>query len=180
MGTKFDKILQAVKAHLVDVIKPNVNDWNAKGVWPRTVSDMAGAAGLANALMDRGAFFGSIHNTLAHILWGDSLWMSRFDGWQPPTDEAGIVIANWVDLKQERMAADARFINWGERVQLNDLQGDLAWYSGALKCDLVKPRAVCVMQIFNHQTHHRGQVHAMLTAASATPHDTDLAFIPDE
>ena len=114
MGTKFDKILQAVKAHLVDVIKPNVNDWNAKGVWPRTVSDMAGAAGLANALMDRGSFFGSIHNTMAHILWGDSLWMSRFDGWQPPTDEAGIVIANWVDLKQERMAADARFINWGD------------------------------------------------------------------
>ena len=130
--------------------------------------------------MDRGAFFSSIHNTLAHILWGDTLWMSRFDGWQPPTDEGGIVIANWADLKQERMAADARFINWGERVQQNDLQGDLAWYSGALKCDLVKPRAVCVMQIFNHQTHHRGQVHAMLTAAGATPHDTDLPFIPDE
>ncbi len=66
--------------------------------------------------MDRGAFFGSIHDTLAHILWGDTLWMSRFDGWEPPADKAGIVIADWEELKQSRMAADARFIDWGARI----------------------------------------------------------------
>jgi uncharacterized damage-inducible protein DinB len=33
------------------------------------------------------------------------------------------------------------------------------------------------MHMFNHQTHHRGQVHAMLTAASARPDDTDLMLL---
>ena len=42
-----------------------------------------------------------------------------------------------------------------------------------------KPRAFVLMHFFNHQTHHRGQIHAMLTAAGAMPDDTDL-FIVDE
>ncbi len=130
--------------------------------------------------MDRGAFFGSIHDTLAHILWGDTLWMSRFDGWEPPTDKAGMVIADWEGLKQARKAADARFIDWGARVTQADFEGDFSWHSAALQRDFTKPKSVCVMQVFNHQTHHRGQVHAMLTAAGATPDDTDLPFIPDD
>ena len=130
--------------------------------------------------MDRGAFFGSIHDTLAHILWGDTLWMSRFDGWEPPTDKAGIVIADWEDLIKARQAADARFIDWGARVSRSDLEGDFSWHSAVLQRDFTKPKSVCVMQIFNHQTHHRGQVHAMLTAAGTRPDDTDLPFIPDE
>ena len=129
--------------------------------------------------MDRGAFFGSIHDTMAHLLWGDTLWMSRFDGWDAPTDKAGIVIAAWAELKQARLAADARFIDWGGRVTQADLEGIYSWHSGALQRDITKPKAVCVMQIFNHQTHHRGQIHAMLTAAGTTPDDTDLPFIPD-
>lgn len=46
MGTKIDKILEAAQQHCDDVIKPNIDDWNASGQWPRTASTMAGAAGL--------------------------------------------------------------------------------------------------------------------------------------
>ena len=44
------------------------------------------ASGLSEAArqQDRGAFFGSIHGTLSHILFGDTIWMSRFDGWDAP------------------------------------------------------------------------------------------------
>ena len=28
----------------------------------------------------RGAFWGSLHGTLCHLLWADRMWMSRFDG----------------------------------------------------------------------------------------------------
>src|SRR6266446_1726401 len=35
--------------------------------------------------LPRGAFWGAIHGTLTHILWGDRQWMSRFDGWERPT-----------------------------------------------------------------------------------------------
>lgn len=42
-----------------------------------------------------------------------------------------------------------------------------------------KPKALCIMQLFNHQTHHRGQMHAMLTALGKRPNDTDLPFMPE-
>ncbi|MEO1960220.1 MAG: DinB family protein, partial [Paracoccus sp. (in: a-proteobacteria)] len=41
-------------------------------------------------------------------------------------------------------------------------------------------KPLVVMQLFNHQTHHRGQIHAMLTAAGEKPGATDIAFMPAE
>ncbi len=75
--------------------------------------------------------------------------------------------------------ADGQILDWAARVKDADLQGDLSWYSGALKCDVEKPMVLCVTHFFNHQTHHRGQIHAMLTAAGARPGDTDLFIMPD-
>jgi uncharacterized damage-inducible protein DinB len=46
--------------------------------------------------------------------------------------------------------------------------------------ELTAPRASTAVHFFNHQTHHRGQVHAMLTAAGAKPGDTDLVLMPPE
>ncbi len=58
-----------------------------------------------------------------------------------------------------------------------DLEGDLAWFSGALGRDVARPRALVVMHVFNHQTHHRGQVHALITRAGESTGDTDLPFV---
>jgi uncharacterized damage-inducible protein DinB len=44
---------------------------------------------------------------------------------------------------------------------------------------VARPRALCIAHFFNHQTHHRGQIHAMLTAAGARPGNTDLFLMPD-
>ena len=41
------------------------------------------------------------------------------------------------------------------------------------------PMQTCVVHFFNHQTHHRGQVHAMLTAAGAKAPVTDIPFMPE-
>ena len=60
------------------------------------------------------------------------------------------------------------------------LADDFTWYSGILRRELSKPYWMLVTHFFNHQTHHRGQVHAMLTSAGATPDDTDLPLMPDE
>lgn len=125
--------------------------------------------------LDRGAFFGSIHDTLSHILWGDTLWMGHFDGAAKPTSTA----QEWSALKTGRLVADKRIIDWASRIEPDELTGDLAWYSGVLKQDIVKPRGMCITHSFNHQTHHRGQVHGMLTAAGAKPDDTDIIFMPD-
>ena len=132
---------------------------------------------------DRGAFFGSIHGTLAHLLWGDTIWMSRFDGWEKP--DVGIPespgwVDDWATLEARRIDADGRILDWADRTTDAALEGKLSWYSGALKQDVTKPLALCVVHFFNHQTHHRGQVHALLTAAGARPEDTDLFIMPAE
>ena len=132
---------------------------------------------------DRGAFFGSIHRTLSHLLWGDTIWMSRFDGWEAP--DVGIPgsatwIGTWAELVQRRAKADAGIAAWAERLETDELEGDLKWFSGALGKEVTKPMAMCVSHFFNHQTHHRGQIHAMLTGAGARPGDTDLFILPDD
>lgn len=131
---------------------------------------------------DRGAFFGSIHGTLSHLLWGDTIWMHRFDGWELP--EIGIPDSHgfapeWDALCDQRGLADAAIMDWAERLAPADIEGQIDWYSKAVARRMSQPLAICIMQLFNHQTHHRGQVHAMLTAAGGKPSDTDLPFMPE-
>ncbi|MEL7032465.1 MAG: DinB family protein [Pseudomonadota bacterium] len=136
----------------------------------------------ADRRLNRGSFFQSIHATLSHILWADELWMSRLADWEAPlgTSRERPLYDDWSAFKARRSSADHRFIAWGDGLNQNDVIGDLEWYSGTLKRGMTSPRAVCIMQVFNHQTHHRGQVHAMLTAAGAMPDDTDIPFMPDD
>jgi uncharacterized damage-inducible protein DinB len=131
---------------------------------------------------ERGAFFGSIHGTLNHVLWADEIWMSRFCG--TPRPKAGIpestsLRVRWDELKRDRVGFDARIIAWADNLDAEWLADDHSYYSGAVKRDIVKPRWLLVTHFFNHQTHHRGQVHCMLTQAGIRPSDTDLPFMQD-
>ena len=128
-------------------------------------------------LKDHGAFFGSIHETLSHILWADRLWLSRFDMCEKPGcagNETLKLWPEWQGLKADRQAMDSIIEDWAAGFSEAGLRGDLEWYSGAAGRNMSKPVWLLVTHIFNHQTHHRGQVHAMLTAAGARPDDTDL------
>jgi uncharacterized damage-inducible protein DinB len=128
----------------------------------------------------RGAFFGSIHATLNHLLWGDQIWMHRLAG-TPKPKVPGIpqsvgMYEDWNDLKRERAAFDAVILDWAERLDPAWLAGDLTWFSSALEREMSKPRWLLVTHMFNHQTHHRGQVHCLLTQAGMKPGMTDLPF----
>ena len=130
---------------------------------------------------ERGAFFGSIHATFNHLLWADQIWMSRLAG--SPRPEGGIPEsvsrhAQWSDLKRERGAFDEIIIDWADHLDPAWLAGDLTWYSVAAKTELSNPRWLLVTHMFNHQTHHRGQTHCMLTQAGGKPKDTDLPLMP--
>lgn len=131
---------------------------------------------------DRGAFFGSILSTLNHLLWGDTLWTSRFDGGEAPkvSGEEGLRLFD--DLSgwsSARKVMDARICAWADGVSEADLQGDMVFHSATMNREMRKPMGLCVMQVFNHQTHHRGQVHAMLTATGSEAPVSDIAFMPD-
>ena len=144
--------------------------------------------GVADRLSDaerrheRGAFFGSVHKTLSHLLWGDRVWMSRFSGGSRP--EVGIagsvsLYPDWDELKRERAAFDEEIIAWADGVDAAWLAGDLTYYSGGAKRDITAPKWLLVTHMFNHQTHHRGQVHCLLTQAGGRPHDTDLPMLAE-
>lgn len=129
---------------------------------------------------DRGAFFGSIHGTLCHLLWGDRSWMHRFAGWPKPPGgirESPRLVEDWAALKAARAEADAAIAAWAASLDPAWLAGRLAWFSGALGREVARERAVLVTHFFNHQTHHRGQVHALLTGFGVRTEDTDLPFI---
>lgn len=153
------------------------NCWQNKAV-------IAAAETLDDAALrlDRGAFFGSILATLNHLLWADRLWMARLDGWKRP--EGGIAespdlyptLAAW---KADRMRVDQKLVLWARGLRPAQLRGTMTWNSGSLGREFSKPIETCVLHMFNHQTHHRGQVHAMLTAAGVKTAGTDLVFMPD-
>ncbi len=132
---------------------------------------------------DRGAFWGSLHGTLSHLVWGDIQWMARFDGGEKPAvgiKDSGRMIPDWDALWAKRAAVDGRIARWTEAVAPEWLSGDLSWFSGAMGRDMTKPAAMVVTHFFNHQTHHRGQAHALITRAGERTGDTDLPFIlPD-
>lgn len=129
---------------------------------------------------DRGAFFGSILATLNHLLWGDGTWMHRFDGWPKPEGGIGASLSRYADLPTlatARAQADAALLDWSGRVTQDWLNGELTWFSNATQSERTAPLAMLVAHLFNHQTHHRGQVHAMLTAAGQATGDTDLFVV---
>lgn len=131
---------------------------------------------------DRGAFFGSIQKTFSHILWADMAWLSRFTGTTLPAGgipDSTKLADNWADFRNERQRMDKRLLQWAHETSPEWFEGDLTWYSGAIGREITKPKNMLVLQIFNHQTHHRGQIHAMLTAAGIKPGDTDVPFMPE-
>ena len=142
----------------------------------------AAAARLSDAerKADRGAFWGSLQGTLCHLLWGDCIWMSRFAGWPKPAvplKESAGMVEEFSALQAARVKADEGISGWAGEVDEAWLAADQTWFSGGAGKELTKPRHLLVTHMFNHQTHHRGQVHALLTRAGEKTGDTDLFIV---
>ncbi len=129
---------------------------------------------------DRGAFFGSIEATFAHLLLGDKLWMGRFSGESAPAiGSLDGEIEDWAAFVVQRRAFDREILTWAKQLEAKWFVGDMKWSSIAAGKDFTTPKTTAVVHFFNHQTHHRGQIHAMVTAAGAKTTDTDLPFMPE-
>jgi uncharacterized damage-inducible protein DinB len=129
---------------------------------------------------DRRLFWGSLHGTLNHLLWGDRIWMSRFAGWAKPEQrirQSAALYDDFAKLSAARVEADAAISAWANSVTPAWLDDELVWHSGSMQREMRMSRAPLVTHMFNHQTHHRGQAHAALTWFGHDPGDTDLPFI---
>ena len=129
---------------------------------------------------DRGLFWKSLHGTLCHLMWADRQWMSRFDGWPAntiPNPQSPTLIHDFDELRAARAEADEKIENLARRIDDAWLDSDLVWFSGAAKKEMRRPKGPLMVHFFNHQTHHRGQVHAALTQCGVDPGDTDLFLV---
>lgn len=129
---------------------------------------------------DRGVFFKSLGATANHILWADLIWLSRLAGY--PVPEAGPsgldLTATRADWAARRAQADEQMSDWAAGLTDADLTGDLEWVSGIFGPQKSN-RAVALTHLITHATHHRGQMHAMLTAMGRDTPTTDLVFMPE-
>lgn len=129
---------------------------------------------------DRGVFFRSLHGTLSHLIWTDRVWMNRFDGWERPPGalkDSPFYVQDFDEMRALRERQDSDIAAWAGRVTQEWIDADLTWLSGATGRTMTMPTAILLMHFFNHQTHHRGQAHAVLTAFGQDTGSTDLHII---
>lgn len=114
---------------------------------------------------DRGAFFKSVHGTLNHLVVGDRIWMQRFTGkGELPKTLDQILFTDFSALRAERRAEDERISRYIESLTDEDLSGTIKYRTFANPADIEQVLAPALDHFFNHQTHHRGQAHALLSS----------------
>lgn len=129
-----------------------------------------------------GAFFKSIHHTLNHILVGDLLWLSRMD--DEPSGVSSLdqeLYGDFDELKKQRTLTDNRADRLVASLDETRLAGTLTFTRLAgNKEQLTLPMPIVMMQFFNHQTHHRGQVGTLLSQCGIDIGVTDVPMLPTD
>lgn len=111
-----------------------------------------------------GAFFGSLMGTLNHLLVADRIWMKRFTGeGDAPTSLDAIVHRALGALSMAREAEDRRIVEWVDGLSEKALVGRFTYMTVTDMRTVSQRLAPALSHLFNHQTHHRGQAHAILT-----------------
>ena len=151
------------------------NGWMTEKVYAA-----AGKLSDAERKEDRGAFFKSVHSTLNHILFADRAWLGRFTGRTYEIKGMGVdLYENFADLTAAQSAINQDTIAFARDLTPDWLAGTQEWTSGMDGITRQRPRWLLVTHMFNHQTHHRGQVTTLLTQAGIDVGVTDLPFMPD-
>jgi len=164
---------------MVDTLFPMLARYNA---WANErVYAAAGALDDYALRMDCGAFFGSVHRTLNHLVVTDRIWMHRFTG-AGPTHRAldEVPYPAFADLATARRDEDARIVAWVDGLSAAALAGRFRYRPVTKPVDIEQPLAPALLHFFNHQTHHRGQCHAMLTRLVGKAPALDLIFFQRE
>jgi uncharacterized damage-inducible protein DinB len=125
----------------------------------------------------RSGVFGSLCATLNHLYVTDRCWLARFEQIHVPHRRPDEIPHPLLDhLWTARQVEDHRILRLFEAA-------DDSWFAGTLKytsivsgSDASLPMDVAVLHFFNHQTHHRGQAHAMLSSTDVEPPPLDLSY----
>jgi uncharacterized damage-inducible protein DinB len=126
---------------------------------------------------DRGAFFKSVHGTLNHLLVTDRIWMRRFTGEGDAPDRLDAILFEAFDeLRAAREAEDRRIVDFVDRLDDSRIAATIIYRRVSSPELFEQPLAPALAHLFNHQTHHRGQVHALLTGLVGAAPELDLLY----
>ncbi len=143
----------------------------------RRLYDAASRLSVAQYRADRGAFFKSLHGTLNHLLATDRIWMQRFTGeGEVPSRLDAILFETFDELRAAREAEDRRIIDYIEGLDEARISGTIKYRRVSSPEEFEQELAPALAHWFNHQTHHRGQVHAVLTGLVGEAPELDLLF----
>ncbi|MBO9560806.1 MAG: damage-inducible protein DinB [Caulobacter sp.] len=124
---------------------------------------------------DRGAFFGSIHGTLNHLIVTDRMWLARLRGEPlPPHALDAVIFDDLATLRAARVHEDAALSELVAGLTDERLAGVFRWTRKVDGTTVIQPLWAMLAHLFNHQTHHRGQVHDLLSQAGQDPPSLDL------
>jgi uncharacterized damage-inducible protein DinB len=129
----------------------------------------------------RKSFFGSIHRTLNHIMVGDRIWLSRIVPWDAPyvVPLNTELYTDFAELRREREKQDAGIVAYVEALSEAKVGGTVR-YATTSGEPYEMPLGTILQHFFNHQTHHRGQVHDMLSQTAVAPPPLDLLYFVRE
>jgi uncharacterized damage-inducible protein DinB len=150
----------------------NYNAWANRRLY-----DAAAALTDAQYREDRGVFFKSMHGTLNHLLATDRIWMQRFTGEGDAPDRLdAILFEAFADLRRAREAEDARILTYIDGLDEARLAGVIHYRRVSTPEPQVQALAPALAHWFNHQTHLRGQAHAILTGLTGKAPEFDLLY----
>ncbi|WP_173932231.1 DinB family protein [Chelativorans sp. Marseille-P2723] len=126
---------------------------------------------------DAGAFFRSMKGTLNHILVADRIWMRRFTGeGEAPSQLDAILHDALPALRLAREAEDKRIIGWVKGLDETALKGRFTYMTVVAPRTISQRLSPALTHFFNHQTHHRGQAHMILSVLGKSPPSLDLIY----
>jgi uncharacterized damage-inducible protein DinB len=130
---------------------------------------------------DKGAFFKSMHGTLNHLLATDRIWMKRFTGAGEAPDRLDAIVHERLgDLRTAREAEDRRIVGYIASLDEERLRGVIRYRRVSTPEEFVQKLMPALDHWFNHQTHHRGHAHMILTSLGKTAPELDLLYYQRE
>ena len=127
---------------------------------------------------DRGLYFGSIHDTLDHILFIDRLILGYCREGKRPSVSRERQCQSFAELQRARKLWDSELLGWADEVTPEYLAEPIFIPPDRSGRDRQQPRGFMITQMFNHQTHHRSQVTSHLHSQGIDYGVTDLPFNP--
>lgn len=128
-------------------------------------------------IRDVGAFFKSMRGTLNHLLVADRIWLKRFTGeGDAPSSLDTTLFVDFAKLWKARKAEDHRLIEWIGSQSEKALAGRFTYMTVTDMRTISQRLSPALSHLFNHQTHHRGQAHTVLTVLGKEAPTLDLIY----